>query len=120
MVEKHSDKQLNRLGDKRGLSQNSLNNLHPRLKGNNHAKKHYSITRIIKEMANDPVEERWLEVEDKGKGLTWRQAVAKRIWIEAVRGNAKVASELLDRVDGKVTQPVANEGELVLRVKYDN
>ena len=115
-----SKKEFNKSGDKRGMSPNSLNNLHPRLKDNNHAKKDYSITRILKEMANDPAPERWLEVEDKGKGLTYRQAAARRIWIDVIRGNAKVTGELLDRLEGKVTQPIAGEGEIILRVKYDD
>ena len=103
--------QLNSKGDRRGMSQNSLNNLHPRLKGNNHASKDYSITRIIKIMLDEPAEERWLEAEDKHKQFTWRQAIAKRMLIEAVRGNAKVTGELLDRVEGKVTQPIRPVGE---------
>ena len=114
-----AEKQLNSNGNRRGMSQNSLKNLHPRLKGNNHAKKDYSITRIIKEMLDEPAEERFLDVQDKGKSLTWRQAIAERILIEAVRGNAKVTGELLDRLEGKVTQPVANEGEVVFRVVHD-
>lgn len=104
------NEELNKNGDRRGMSQNSLKNLHPRLKGNKNANKDYSITRIIKEMLDDPASERWLEVEDKGKELTWRQAIAKRILIEAVKGNAKVTSELLDRLEGKVTQPIGGEG----------
>ena len=104
-------KQLNKNGDKRGMSQNSLKNLHPRLKGNNHASKDYSITRIVKEMLDQPAEERWLEAEDKHKEFTWRQAIAKRILIEATRGNAKVTGELLDRLEGKVTQPIGGDKE---------
>lgn len=104
------DKQLNKNGDKRGMSPNSRDNLALGRKANHRTAKDYSITRIVKDMANDPAEERWLEVEDKGKGLTWRQGAAKRIWIEAVRGNAKIISELNDRLEGKVTQPVSGEG----------
>lgn len=115
-----SDKKLNSNGDRRGMSQNSLNNLHPRLKGNNHAKKDYSITRIIKEMLDEPAEERWLEPEDKNKQLTWRHAITKRILIESTKGNAKVISELLDRVEGKVAIPVNSSGEVIVRVKYDD
>jgi len=102
------------------MSHNSLKNLHPRLKGNKNAQKDYSITRILKEMANDPAPERWLEVEDKGKGLTYRQAAARRIWLDVIRGNAKITSELLDRLEGKVIQPETHEGEITLRVKYDD
>lgn len=115
------EKQLNSNGNRRGMSPNSRKNLEKRnLKGNSNTKKDYSITRIIKEMIDDPAEERWLEVEDKGKKFTWRQAIAKRILIEAVRGNAKVTSDLLDRLEGKVTQPVLGEGTITLKVVYDD
>ena len=112
------EERLNRSGNKRGMSPESRKNL--AIPGNRHASKDFSITRILKEMADDPAPERWLEVEDKNKGLTYRQAAARRIWLEVIRGNAKLTGELLDRLEGKVTQPVASEGEIVLRVKYDN
>lgn len=120
-MDKSIKTELNRSGNRRGMSQNSLKNLHPRLKGNNHAKKDYSITRIIKEMLDEPAPERWLEVDDKGQQLTWRQAIATRILLEAVKGNAKVTSELLDRLEGKVVQPVGGEGgePITLRVIHE-
>jgi len=105
MAKDSTEVQLNKNGDKRGMSPNSRKNLDRGRKGNNFVKD-CSITHVLKAMADELAEERWLEVEDKGKGFTWRQAVAKRIWIEAVRGNAKVTSELLDRLEGKVTQPI--------------
>lgn len=118
-----TSKKLNKNGKSQGIHPNSLKNLHPRLKGNNHAKKDYSITRIIKEMLDQPAVERWLEVEDKHKEITWRQAIAKRILIEAVKGNAKVTGELLDRLEGKVTQTIAGEGEkgeIIFKVVYEH
>jgi len=117
-----STEKLNKNGDRRGMhgNPNSRKNLELGRKKNKRTAKDYSITRIVKEMLDDPASERWLEVEDKGKRLTWRQAIAKRILIESARGNAKVTGELLDRLEGKVTQPVANEGEITLRVKYDD
>jgi len=98
--------QVNSKGNRRGMSPTSRENLVLGRKANHRTAKDYSITRIIKEMLPQPAEERWLEPEDKGKQFTWRQAIAKRILIEAVRGNAKVTAELLDRADGKVTQPI--------------
>lgn len=106
MAKNSTEKQLNRNGNRRGMSPNSQKNLGRGRKGNNHAKKDYSITRIIKEMLDEPADERWLEVGDKNQGLTWRHAIAKRLLIEAVRGNARVATELLDRLEGKVSQPL--------------
>lgn len=107
-----STEQLNKNGNRRGMHghPNSRKNLELGRKKNKRTAKDYSITRLIKEMLDDPASERWLEVEDKGKELTWRQAIAKRILIEAVKGNAKVTSELLDRLEGKVTQPIGGEG----------
>jgi len=112
--------ELNRSGNKRGLNPKSRKNLEKGREGNNHAKKDYSITRMLKEMANEAADERWLEVEDKGKGLSWRQAAAKRLWIETVRGNISAAGEVLNRVDGKPMQPAGIEGTIVLRVEYDD
>lgn len=110
--------QLNRAGNKRGMSLESRKNL--AIKGNNHAAKDYSITRILKEMADDKAPERWLEVEDKGQGLTYRQAAARRIWLDVIRGNAKLTGELLDRLEGKVPQALTgiNNGPITLRVIY--
>lgn len=108
MVNNSNETQLNRNGNRRGMHHhpNSLKNLEKRNnKGNSHAKKDYSLARIVKEMVDDPAPERWLEVEDKGKGLTYRQGIAKRILIESLKGNAKIISELFERLDGKVTLP---------------
>lgn len=109
MVDKSTENQLNKNGKPQGMHPNSRVNLDRGRVTNHRTKKDCSITRILKDMANDVAVERWLEVEDKGKGLSWRQAVAKRMWIEATRGNAKVQAELLDRLEGKVTQPIAGE-----------
>ena len=113
-----TNSKLNRKGNRRGMSPNSRKSLDTYRNGNNHTKKDYSITRIVKEMLDDPATERWIEVEDKGKNLTWRQAIAKRILIEAVRGNARVTSDLLDRLEGKVTQPIGGDADnpVVFRV----
>ena len=110
-------KQLNKNGKPQGMHPNSRKNLDIRRVGNNHANKDYSITRIIKTMLDDPAEERWLEAEDKHKQFTWRQAIAKRMLIEAARGNAKVTGELLDRLEGKVTQPIGGDKENPIQVE---
>jgi len=111
--------ELNSKGNKRGMSPQSRKNL--TINGNNHASKDYSITSMLKSMADDPAPERWLEVEDKGKGLTYRQAAAKRIWIDVIRGNAKLTGELLDRLEGKVSQPIGGDkgNPLELLVRWD-
>lgn len=115
-------KKLNRNGNERGMAPNSRKNLALGRKANHRTAKDYSITRIIKEVLDQPAEERFLDVQDKAKGLTWRQAIAKRMLIEAVRGNARVTVELLDRLEGKVTQPIGGEGggPVLLKVVYDD
>lgn len=118
-MENPTKKEFNVAGNRRGMSPQSRVNLAKGHKPNKRASVEFSITAALKNMANAPCPERWLEPEDYGKGFTWRQAVAKRIWLEAVKGNTRVYSELLDRLEGKVTQPVASEGEITLRVRYD-
>ena len=102
------------------MSPNSQKNLGKGRKGNNHAKKDYSITRIMKEMLDQPAEERWLSVEDKGQKVTYRQAIAKTILVEAVRGNAKIIGEVLDRLEGKVdtTLALANRDDKPLKILF--
>jgi hypothetical protein len=110
MVDKNSDIQLNSHGDMRGMSPNSRKNLEKRnLKGNNNAKS-LTITSTIRSMLDDLCPERWLPVEDKDKGLTYRQAIAKTILNAAVSGKPGIISELLDRLEGKVVQPIGGEG----------
>jgi len=113
---------LNSAGNKRGMSLQSRKNLAKGHKPNKRASVEFSITAALKNMANESCPERWLEPEDYGKGLTWRQAVAKRIWLEAVKGNARVYPELLDRLEGKVTQTIGGEGggPVVLRIVDDD
>ena len=108
---------LNTNGYKRGMNRNSRKNLEKGREGNNHAAKDFSITRIVKKMIDEPAEERWLDVSDKGKELTWRQAIALRMLRDGVCGKY---GELLDRLEGKITQPLGLSGATILRVVYDN
>jgi len=115
---------LNGNGDRRGMNPKSRENLEKRnLNGNNHASKDYSITSAVRKIIDEPVEERWLHVEDKGKGITWRQAIAKSLLVHALQGKQGAVSELLDRLEGKVPAPVRLadfEGkELVFKVVRD-
>ena len=111
--------ELNKRGDRRGMhhNPNSLKNLenYRSQPHNNNAKKEYSVAPILREMANEIADDRFLEACDKGKGLTWRQATALRIWRDAVRGKY---TELLERVDGRVSlQVLTPPGEsLVIKV----
>lgn len=114
-----SDK-VNKNGKSQGMHPNSRENLAKGRVKNIRTAKDYSITRIIKEMLDAPAVDRWLEVEDKGHELTWRQAIAKRILVEAVRGNTRVISELLDRLEGKVdySLELGNKDNKPLRILF--
>ena len=61
--------------------------------------------------------------QDAGDGKTNAELIAEAMVKLAsspdARGHVPTVKELLDRLEGKVTQPVATEGEITLRVKYD-
>lgn len=112
-------KQLNNKGNKRGLHPNSLRNLEngrrPWHNPKGRPPKDYCITSIIKEMLDKEADERWLDVGDKGRGLTWRQMIAKAILVGAVKGNPQMIKELLDRIEGKVTLPIEASGTVEIK-----
>lgn len=108
-----NDGQLNKKGDRRGMSHNSLKNLHPRLKGNNNAKKDCSITRIQREMMGQ------LCPYAKDPTWTWAYALAESGMKDALT-EEKARENLKDRLEGKVTQPVFGEGTITLKVVYED
>ncbi len=71
--------------------------------------KDFSIISIVKGMLEQPADERWLDICDKDKKLTWRQAIAKALLVGSVRGHPVLLKELLDRLEGKVPQPISGE-----------
>lgn len=99
-------KQTNKSGNRRGLNPNSLANLRkgrpfkPGQSGNPKGRtpKAACITSLIREMLDQPM--------TKGKPETWRQAIAKSILIGAVTGNSALVKELMERLEGRVTQPI--------------
>ena len=95
--------QLNRNGNRRGMTPNSQKNLGKGRMGNNHAQKGLSITRIQREMLSQ------LCPYAKDPTLTWVEYLAERGMAMASE-NATYYKELLDRLEGKVTQPIAGEG----------
>lgn len=107
-------KHKNKSGNQRGLNPNSLANLKRGRKwkrgesGNPKGRpsKGTCITSLIREMLDEPVEGRFLLPADKNKGLTWRQVVARAILTGASVGNPALVKELLERLEGRVTQPI--------------
>lgn len=118
MAKDLTKKKLNKNGDSRGMSPASRRNLEDgRNKEGRKTEKELSITSTMRGMLDELCPERWLHVEDKGKGLTYRQAVAKTILNGAVAGKPGIISELLDRLEGKVTQPIGGDEENPLVVQ---
>lgn len=106
--------QLNSNGNRRGMSPNSRKNLDRGRKGNNHADKGVSITRIQRGMlgqicpyAKDPT---W----------TWAYTIAEAEMRDAII-NQKARDSIKDRMEGKVIQPIGggDGGPVVIRVIYD-
>jgi len=109
-------KQLNKNGDKRGMSLNSQKNLlgvqgigNPK---NNHAKKDCSITRIQRGMMAE------LCPYAKDPTWTWAYALAEAGMKDALT-EEKARENLKDRLEGKVTQPIGGEGGGPIEVDID-
>ncbi len=103
---------LNSQGNHRGMSQNSLKNLHPRLKGNNHADKDLSITRIQREMMGQ------LCPYAKDPTWTWAYALAEAGMRDALT-EEKARENLKDRLEGKVTLPIGGENGAPIKIEHD-
>ena len=101
----------------RRINPNSLKNLKPCKKGETHnpkggPRREASLTRIARGMLPKvcPYD---------SKGRTWGEYLAER-WMAESISNASYFKELMDRLEGKVTQPIATDGEVILKVVYDD
>jgi len=110
-----STEQLNRNGDKRGMSLNSQKNLlgvqgigNPK---NNHAKKELSITRKQREMLTEKC--------PYAPTKTWLEWLAERGMAMAGE-NATYYKELMDRLEGKIVQPIQAEHEITYKIEWDD
>ena len=98
---------------KRGYSEKSRANLKPFKKGEVHNPKgrpvkEQSITEALRELAPQV-----LEITIGGKKNTTKTAVqlmALGMYLKAIKGDASMAREIIDRLEGKVAQPVTGAG----------
>ena len=101
----NTTKDMNKHGDTRGLHPNSLKNLRPNLNGR--PTKLISLTAQLKEDILKPVE------GDK-QHRTWLELLSQA-WLRAALKNPAYFKELLERIEGRVTQPIAGEEGQPLR-----
>jgi len=110
------DKPLNSKGNKRGLHPNSLKNLgngrKPWHNPNGRPKKVISLTSEMKAQLAEPCP------YDPTK--TWLQYLVLR-WLGQAVDNATYFKELIERLEGKVVQPMGGEGgkPIIIKVVYD-
>jgi hypothetical protein len=54
----------------------------------------------------------------KNTDKTWAQLVALGMLLKSVKGDASMAREIIDRLEGKVAQPVTGEGGGPVMIEY--
>jgi len=94
-----TEKKLNRNGDTRGLHPNSLKNLKPNPGNNGRPKNEWSLTYLAREKLLGPC-------PYDPKGRTWRECLVER-WLSQSLENVSYFNQLMDRLEGKVTQPIS-------------
>lgn len=100
--------------EKKGVHPNSLKNLHPNLKGR--PTKEHSVTEALRELAPEI-----LEITVGGKKNTTKTAVqlmALGMYLKAIKGDASMAREIIDRLEGKVTIPVSGADGGAIVIEY--
>lgn len=102
--------ELNSNGNRRGMSPNSRKNLALGWKGNNHAKKEMGVTRKQREMLPQKC--------PYAPNKTWLEWLAERGMAMAGE-NATYYRELMDRLEGKVVQPIQGEHEIIYKIEWD-
>lgn len=100
---------LNRNGNRRGMNPKSVSNLKP---GKGRPKRELSLTNCAREKLLEPC--------PYAKDKTWLQYLVER-WLGMAVENASYFRELMDRLEGKVVQPVGGEGggPIEIIVKWD-
>lgn len=105
--------QLNRNGNKRGLSPNSQKNLLIGQKANNHAKKKFSLTACAREKLDEKCPYK--------PTMTWREYLVDR-WLALAGENASYFKELIDRLEGKTSEKILAETrqEIIYKIEWDD
>lgn len=104
----NSSEQLNKKGDTRGLHTNSLKNLEDArgkgfTKGKSGNHNGSSLTTLVKQLLKDVPD---IQIAGKRNTKRWRQLIAQAWLVGAYQGNPTYFKELLERIEGKVAQPI--------------
>ena len=106
-----SEKQLNKNGDKRGMSPNSRKNLENGRNKNGRPLDMDAVSRILRELGTSLPDypKKNGEMETRSR----RQIACERLWDIACYGEpnhvVSAMSFIAERTEGKVTQPIAGE-----------
>ncbi len=104
----------------KGKHPNSLKNLRPFQKGNSgnlngRPPKDVSLTSLLKKY----IETTPALIDGKPNTKTWRELLVETWVFASHKGNPVLFKELLERLEGKVTQPVSGEGGGPIAVKIE-
>ena len=101
--------------DRRGTNPNSLKNLRPNKNGR--PRKELSITQALRDYMNEVPT---ITIGgQKNTDKTWAQLVALGMLLKSVKGDASMAREILDRLEGRVPQTTELTGADGGAVKYE-
>lgn len=79
-------------------------------------RKEVSLTSLLKKYLDDVPD---IQVGGKTNTKSWMELIVQAWLVGAYKGNAQLMRELLDRVEGKVPQPIAGaEGGVPIKITY--
>jgi len=94
-------KNKNKNGDTRGMHPNSQKNLKPGANKNGRPRKELSLTNCAREKLREKC--------PYAPNQTWLEYLVER-WLGQAAENATYFNQLIERLEGKVTQPIGGEG----------
>ena len=116
-----TDEQLNKNGDRRGMSPNSRRNLENGRNKNGRPKDEDAISKVLREIGStvSPYPRKSGEKEIR----SYRLIACERLWNIACYGEpnhvVSAMSFITERTEGKVTQPIGGEGGRPIEVEID-
>lgn len=87
---------------------------------NGRPKKDVNLTSLMKELLPEKAE--YIAPGSTPDDKTWRQVIIKALFVKAAKGDIKAIELVLERTEGKITQPIGGDEDkpIVLKVVYDD